>query len=485
MAKNTKGGLGRGLNSLMGGYEAPAEPAPRTVVQPEPKKVEQRVAPVREEATSSVSTRPAEREVIREEDLPQEERAVIDTEKKEKAPSPLQYTGAPARAEGVAPRTAVKDVIAKKELIEEDDGVRIKGVVERSVKPAASPVPVSFTQSQESAVEKSEEESHGGSVSLQEKARESVLLEKKEPGAVRPVPHYSGSSAVAAMNAAKAAQEKNGVELSDHGKSAGHSIASSDEVPLDMVYPNPDQPRMHFNQDELEELSASIQKDGLLQPILVRETGKGYEIIAGERRWQACKLAGMAKVPVRIKDADDMQVLELALIENLQRSDLNPIEEAYGYKRMMEKGSKTQSEVATAVSKGRSTIANALRLLDLPEEAQQLLYEEKITAGHARAILSIPTDDGRQKLTDKLKKDKISVREAESYARLLAGRAKAEGKEKKPPMPKFYRTAARSLTDSLQTKVRVRSANGKNKIEIEFKDEDDLQRLFNLMSTAE
>lgn len=191
------------------------------------------------------------------------------------------------------------------------------------------------------------------------------------------------------------------------------------EVAIDQVKPNPNQPRMHFNKEELEELSSSIQKDGLLQPIVVRKVDDTYEIIAGERRWQACNLAGMKTVPVRVIEADDMKVLELALIENLQRSDLNPIEEAYGYKRMMERGGRTQSEVAAAVSKGRSTIANALRLLDLPEEAQQLLYEERITAGHARAILSIPTEEGRQKLTDKLKKEKLSVREAESIARLL------------------------------------------------------------------
>ena len=141
-------------------------------------------------------------------------------------------------------------------------------------------------------------------------------------------------------------------------------------------------------------IAASIEKDGLLQPILVRPVGTNeYQIIAGERRWQACKIVGLKTVPVRIKDADDDQALELALVENIQRSDLNPIEEAYGYRRMMERRNLTQSEVAQAMSKGRSTVANALRLLELPEEAQQLLFEEKISAGHARAILSIPTSE--------------------------------------------------------------------------------------------
>ena len=260
-------------------------------------------------------------------------------------------------------------------------------------------------------------------------------------------------------------------------KAVGATEVRSDlEVDIDLIQPNPDQPRINFKKDDLEELGASIKKNGLLQPILVRKVDGGYQIIAGERRWQACKNIGMKKVPVRIKEVDDDQTIILALIENIQRSDLNPIEEAYGYRRMMERGKMTQSEVAQAVSKGRSTIANALRLLELPEEAQQLLFEEKITAGHARAILSIPTKEGRLKLTDKLLDQNISVREAEAIARLLSG-TKKEVKER-PQQPKSYKTVARALRDSLSTEVRIKSAGGKNKIEIEFKDEKDLERLF-------
>ena len=436
MAKNTKGGLGRGLDSLLGGYEAamqPARPAAsssevereKTPAAPTPAvdSVERRIAPART----------AEREVIREEDLPQEERAVLDGEKKESS-------SIKSATESVKPTIAVKDVIAKKELIEDNDGVTIVGVVER----------VPQTSAQQSV------SPHGGI--------------SQNPTTV------SSAASVRPANAieANAAKEKLAADALE-----GNNIAV--EVDIERVKPNPDQPRMHFNKDELEELSSSIQKDGLLQPIVVRKVEDDYEIIAGERRWQACKLAKMEKVPVRVIEADDMKVLELALIENLQRSDLNPIEEAYGYKRMMERGGRTQSEVAAAVSKGRSTIANALRLLDLPEEAQQLLYEERITAGHARAILSIPTEEGRQKLTDKLKKEKLSVREAESIARLFAGRAKAASQPPRPLMPNIYKTTAKSLTEEWGTKVRIRSANGKNKIEIEFKDEEDLQRLLEKM----
>ncbi len=256
------------------------------------------------------------------------------------------------------------------------------------------------------------------------------------------------------------------------------SQKTTDEVDIDAISPNPDQPRTNFKREELEELSQSIQKDGLLQPIVVREVEPGsYQIIAGERRWQASKLAGLKQVPIRIKDADDDKALELALIENIQRSDLNPIEEAYGYRRMMERLNMTQAEVAQAMSKGRSTVANALRLLELPEQAQQLLFEEKITAGHARAVLSIPTQEGRERLTKKLVEEKLTVREAESMARLFSGK-KSEGSSSRTPVPKEYKKVARTLKDVLDTNVRVKSANGKNKIEIEFKDEEDLERLF-------
>ena len=257
----------------------------------------------------------------------------------------------------------------------------------------------------------------------------------------------------------------------------------SDEIDISLVIPNPDQPRTSFKKEELEELGESIKKNGLLQPILVRRIADGrYQIIAGERRWQACKAVGLKKIPVRVHEADDDKAIELALIENVQRSDLNPIEEAYGYRRMMERGNMTQSEVAQAVSKGRSTVANALRLLELPEEAQQLLFEEKITAGHARAILSIPTREGRLKLTEKLIEEQLSVREAEAIARLIAGKDKAVKKDR-PPAPKSYRTVARSLSEVLDAAVKIKSSKGKNHIEIAFKDEADLERLFRIITT--
>ena len=256
-----------------------------------------------------------------------------------------------------------------------------------------------------------------------------------------------------------------------------------DEVELASIEPNPDQPRTNFKQEEIEELASSIEKDGLLQPILVRSMANGkYQIIAGERRWQACRSLGLKTVPIRIKEADDDKALELALIENIQRSDLNTIEEAYGYRRLMERQNMTQSEVAQAVSKGRSTIANSLRLLELPEDAQQLLFEEKISAGHARAILSIPSKEGRQKLTEKMVQEKISVREAETLARLFAGKKEKGENAARIPTPKMFKSVARALRESFNTNVRVKTVQGKNKIEIEFKDEEELERLFETMT---
>lgn len=443
MAKNKKAGLGRGLNSLLGGYEAPAEPA-RVAPERQVERVEMQAASVAEPAPAAPAS-VVEREVIREEDLAPEDRETLDGEKYS---APKQYAKPTAATEPLSSRIAVKDVVAKTELIEEPDGVTIKSVTERPATPAARYM----------------EEANRPS------ALDARLMQREVASATQ-------ATASAATQAQPQVETAGAPESS--AEAAPHHL---DEVPIELVHPNPNQPRMHFNKEELDELALSIEKDGLLQPILVREDAEGYEIIAGERRWQASQLAGLKKVPVRIKEADDMKVLELALIENLQRSDLNPIEEAYGYKRMMERGNRTQSEVASAVSKGRSTIANALRLLDLPEDAQQMLYEEKITAGHARAILAIPSDEGRAKLTEKLAKEKLSVREAESLARLIAGREKQKNNPvKKPPKPRFFRRAAKDLSESFDTKVQVRSVNGKNKIEIEFKDEEDLHRLYDLM----
>lgn len=251
------------------------------------------------------------------------------------------------------------------------------------------------------------------------------------------------------------------------------------ELPIEELYPNPDQPRSNFDKEALEALADSINKEGLLQPILVRPKDGHYQIIAGERRYHACKLAGLEKVPVRIVEMDEEQTLRVALIENLQRSDLNAIEEAKGYKNLMKLGNLTQAQVAEAVSKSRSTVANALRLLDLPEDIQTYIYEGQISAGHARAILSVPEIDKRMKLAEKIANEKLSVREAEAIARLYA--AGDLERPVRPTPPRSYKVVAKELKSRFSTSVKVKTTGGKNRIEIEFKDEEDLQRIYSIM----
>ncbi len=254
-------------------------------------------------------------------------------------------------------------------------------------------------------------------------------------------------------------------------------------VSIEKIHPNPNQPRTHFNETELEELSESIREHGILQPLLVRKKGDEFEIIAGERRYQASKIAGLAELPVIIKDVDDQKMLELALIENLQRSDLNPIEEAKGYRQLIKASGMTQEALSKAVSKSRSAITNSLRLLDLPERVQELLFEGKLTAGHARAILAVPFEEQRIKLAEKVVADGLSVRATENLAPLFS--VGETPKTPRPVTPQSYKKAARVLRQVFNTNVRVKSTRGKNKIEIEFKDEDELARILEQVMVAE
>ena len=269
-------------------------------------------------------------------------------------------------------------------------------------------------------------------------------------------------------------------EYETGGSSASVSNAASEtKLPIEDIVPNPNQPRIHFNETELRELSESIQEHGVLQPLLVRKHGNGYEIIAGERRFQASKLAGLEELPVIIKDVDDEQMLALALIENLQRSDLNPVEEAKGYRQLIDASGMTQEALSKAVSKSRSAITNSLRLLDLPEVVQQMIFEGKLTAGHARAILAIPYEDARIKLAEKVVAEGLSVRATENLAPLFS--AGETPKTTRPATPQSFKKAARVLRQVFNTNVRVKSTRGKNKIEIEFKEEEELSRILGEM----
>ena len=269
-------------------------------------------------------------------------------------------------------------------------------------------------------------------------------------------------------------------EYETGGSAASASNAAPEtKLPIEDIVPNPNQPRIHFNETELRELSESIQEHGVLQPLLVRKHGNGYEIIAGERRYQASKLAGLEELPVIIKDVNDEEMLALALIENLQRSDLNPVEEAKGYRQLIDASGMTQEALSKAVSKSRSAITNSLRLLDLPEVVQQMIFEGKLTAGHARAILAVPYEDARIRLAEKVVAEGLSVRATENLAPLFS--AGETPKTPRPAMPQSFKKAARVLRQVFNTNVRVKSSRGKNKIEIEFKDEEELSRILGEM----
>lgn len=258
------------------------------------------------------------------------------------------------------------------------------------------------------------------------------------------------------------------------------SISSETTLPLSRIKPNKNQPRQSFEAEPLSELADSIKQNGVLQPIIVRKVGSHYEIVAGERRYQATKIAGLKEIPVLVRDVSDEDVFKLALIENLQRSDLNPIEEARGFKTLLEQNSLTQEALAKVVSKSRPAIANALRLLDLPDEVQQLMSDGKLTAGHARAILAVAGEEGRIRLAKKVAEDNLSVRQTESLAPLFSGNKSVP--IHREPQPKAFKRAARELKLALETNVKVKKVRGKNKIEIEFDTEEDLVRLVGRIS---
>lgn len=259
------------------------------------------------------------------------------------------------------------------------------------------------------------------------------------------------------------------------------------KVSVDLLKPNPHQPRKEFDKDALQELADSIKEHGILQPPLVEETGKGdYYIIAGERRTRAAKLAGLKEIPVRIQKFTETKKLEVALIENIQREDLNALEEALAYKKLMEMSNITQDEVAKRVGKNRSTVANALRLLKLPEDMQSALADDKITAGHARALLSVENTQDQRILFGRIVGQALSVREAERQAAEL-NQPKGDGAAaKKPAKPEparnpDYAALEEQLIGVLGTKVTLKGDFDKGSIQIDYFNRDDLDRLISLI----
>lgn len=251
-------------------------------------------------------------------------------------------------------------------------------------------------------------------------------------------------------------------------------------IKVNSIEPNREQPRKNFNEDSLIELAESIKQHGIIQPLVVQKRDDYYEIIAGERRWRAAKLAGIKEVPVIIKDYTGQQVVEIALIENIQREDLNPIEEAMAFKRLMTEYHLKQDELAERVSKSRTAVTNSMRLLKLSDPVQQMVIENLISSGHARALLSIEDQNTQERIAEKIMDEKLSVRETEKLVKKLT-----TPKEKKQPEPivnEFvYRDIESKIKDIVGSNVKVNhKANGKGKIEIEYYSNAELDRIYEL-----
>jgi len=252
-------------------------------------------------------------------------------------------------------------------------------------------------------------------------------------------------------------------------------------VKITMVEPNRKQPRKNFDEDALQELSDSIKQFGLIQPILVQDRKDHYEIIAGERRWRAAKMAGLKEVPVIIRNYTEQEIMEISLIENIQREDLNPIEEALAYKRLLEEFHLKQDEVAERVSKSRAAVTNSIRLLKLDEKVQQMVIDEMLTTGHARALLAVENQDEQYTLAQKVFDEKLSVRDVEKLVKNLHKPAKPKKPDDKE-MQAIYQDIEEKLKQKLSTKVSVTAkGEGAGKIEIEFYNHEDLDRLLDMI----
>ena len=263
--------------------------------------------------------------------------------------------------------------------------------------------------------------------------------------------------------------------------SAEESKSGEIMVRINEVEPNREQPRKDFDEDSLVELADSIKQFGILQPLLVHKKKDYYEIIAGERRWRAAKMAGIKEVPIIIKNYTDQEIVEISLIENIQRENLNPIEEAMAYKRLLEEFDLTQAEVAERVSKSRTAVTNSMRLLKLSSRVQQMIVDDMISTGHARALLALDDEEQQYQIANKIFDEKLSVRETEKLVKALKN-PKKEVKKQKQEHTFVYESLEEHMKDIIGTKVKVNSkSNGKGRIEIEYYSEDELERIYDLI----
>lgn len=275
---------------------------------------------------------------------------------------------------------------------------------------------------------------------------------------------------------AEKASEKKSAESPENENKTGEIM-----VKINSVEPNREQPRKDFDEDSLVELADSIKQFGILQPLIVQQKKDYYEIIAGERRWRAAKIAGVKEVPVIIKNYTDQEVVEISLIENIQRENLNPIEEAMAYKRLLEEFDLKQDEVAERVSKSRTAVTNSMRLLKLSARVQQMIVDDMISTGHARALLALDDEEQQYQIANRIFDEKLSVRETEKLVKSLKT-PKKEVKKGKNEHMFVYENLEERMKDIIGTKVRVNAkANGKGKIEIEYYSEDELERIYDLI----
>ena len=255
-------------------------------------------------------------------------------------------------------------------------------------------------------------------------------------------------------------------------------------LPLYMIAPNPNQPRKYFDEEQLNELAESIKQYGVLQPLLVSDKKDYFEIIAGERRWRAAKMAGLKEVPVVVKEFTDQEIVEISLIENIQREDLNPIEEAMAYKRLMEEFHLKQDEIADRVAKSRTAVTNSMRLLKLTSKVQEMVIADMISAGHARALLGISDETLQENTAMKVFDEKLSVRETEKLVKNLVSPAKKEKTERNTAEDAIYESLEEKMKGIMGTKVSIqRKKNNKGKIEIEYYSRDELERIIDLFES--
>lgn len=269
------------------------------------------------------------------------------------------------------------------------------------------------------------------------------------------------------MDAEEAVANKKGVE----------------EIPIGEIKPNSKQPRRVFDDEKLSELAASIKEHGVVQPIVVRKVADAYEIVAGERRWRACQLLGLKTIPAVVKEYTDEEVTEIALIENIQRENLNPVEEAHAYKQLIEKFNFTQEKVATKLGKSRPYIANILRILNLPAKVLQMVQEGTLSLGHGRTLLGLPTAQQQEEVAEKIVQLGLSVRQTEELVKKLTEKPAEEVAPQKnqPKADPVYRQIEDRLRTVLGTKVKISPKGSKGKIEIEYYGEEDLNRILEMV----